>query len=231
MVENKIRTEVMHRLLDMVTDNKRELIEQLSALRTKHITVVLENIYQSHNASAVVRSCDCFGIQDVHVIADKKKYEVNREVAMGAGKWVTTHHYKDQNTASCLTELKKEGYRIIATSPYATKTLNDIEIDQPMALVFGTEKDGLSREAMNMADDTIKIPMYGFTESFNISVSAALILNTLRERLMKSSIPWQLSETELTELKIEWCRNILYKGQDVYKQVVQDVDTAYFKKI
>lgn len=215
----------MTRMLHMVSDNKRELIEKLAGLRTKHIAVVLENIYQSHNASAVVRSCDCFGVQDVHVIADKKKYEVNREVAMGAGKWVTTHHYKNQNTESCLNQLKKEGYRIIATSPYADKTLKTLDLSQPVALVFGTEKDGLSQQAIDLADETIRIPMYGFTESFNISVSAALSLNTLRDRLMDSDIAWQLTDEELIDLKTEWCRNILYRGEDVYEEVLKNVLT------
>jgi tRNA (guanosine-2'-O-)-methyltransferase len=218
------RREIMNRMLNMVTDNKVELIEKLADLRTKHITVVLENIYQSHNASAVIRSSDCFGIQDVHVIADKKKYEVNREVAMGAGKWVTTHHYPNQNTATCLKQLKEKGYKIVATSPYATTSLSDLDIHQPVAMVFGTEKDGLSDDAIALADESVRIPMYGFTESFNISVSAALTLNTLREKIMKSDINWKLTEDELIELKIEWCRNILYKGKEVYKQVVQDVN-------
>lgn len=223
-MDNKaIRREIMNRMLNMVTDNKVELIEKLADLRTKHITVVLENIYQSHNASAVIRSSDCFGIQDVHVIADKKKYEVNREVAMGAGKWVTTHHYPNQNTATCLNQLKEKGYKIVATSPYATTSLSDLDIHQPVAMVFGTEKDGLSDDAIALADESVRIPMYGFTESFNISVSAALTLNTLREKLMSSDINWKLSEEELVELKIEWCKNILYKGKDVYKQVAQDV--------
>ena len=222
-----VRKEVMERMLNMITENKQDLIHELAALRTKHITVVLENIYQSHNASAVIRSCDCFGVQDVHVIADKKKYEVNREVAMGAGKWVTTHHYPNQNTKACLEKLKLAGYKVIATSPHATQKLSELTIDCPIAMVFGTEKDGLSNDALEMADEVVSIPMYGFTESFNISVSAALTLNTLREKLMTSNIDWKLTEDDLVELKIDWCKNILYKGKEVYLQVVKDVENTF----
>lgn len=217
------REQVLERLLYMVNDNKRELVGRLAEKRTKFLTVVLENIYQSHNASAVVRTCDCFGVQDVHVIADKKPYKVNREVAMGAGKWITTHHYPQKNTTGCLSELKAQGYRIVATSPYGTKTLADLPVDQPLAFVFGTEREGLSQEAVDFADELITIPMYGFTESFNISVSAALILNTMRERIMREDVPWQLTPEQLTELKIEWCINILNRGEEVYQKVLGDV--------
>lgn len=218
-----IRQHVLDRLLYMINDNKREHIERLAEKRTKHLTVVLENIYQSHNASAVVRTCDCFGVQDVHVIADKKAYKVNREVAMGAGKWVTTHHYPQKNTAGCLEELRAKGYTIVATSPYGKKTLRELPIDKPLAFVFGTEREGLSQEAIDYADEVITIPMYGFTESFNISVSAALILNTMRERIMNESIHWKLSPAQLVELKIEWCINILNRGEEVYHKVLNDV--------
>ncbi len=225
MKKTEVRKEVLERMLNMISENKKELVNELASLRTRHITVVLENIYQSHNASAVIRSCDCFGVQDVHVIADQKKYEVNREVAMGAGNWITTHHYPNQNTKSCLEILKKSGYKIVATSPHATQTLAELNINKPVAMVFGTEKDGLSQDAIDMADETVRIPMYGFTESFNISVSAALTLNTLREKIMNSDIDWKLTEEELVELKIEWCKNILYKGKSVYSQVVKDVES------
>jgi tRNA (guanosine-2'-O-)-methyltransferase len=215
---------ILERLLDMVSDNKRELIHQISAQRTRHITVVVENIYQSHNASAVVRSCDCFGIQDVHVISTYNPYKVNREVAMGSGKWVDTHNYTGKNTTDCLLELKSKGYRIVATMPHHhDQKINELDVSQPIALVFGTEEHGLSDEAIALADDFVRIPMYGFAESFNISVSAALSLQVLREKLMNSDIAWQLSDKELTQLKIEWCKTVIREGEKVYLKVVEDI--------
>lgn len=191
------------------------MFDRIAADRTKHLTVVLENIYQEHNASAVIRSCDCFGIQELHVIEKDNQYKIQRDIALGAGRWVDMYNYNQGNsvTQDCLLKLKSRGYKIIATTPHErAKTIYNLDLNQPMALVFGTERRGISDEVKELADDFVSIPMYGFTESFNISVSVAIILNTLRQRLEQTELAWRLSPDEQLALKIKWCRKILQGG-------------------
>jgi tRNA (guanosine-2'-O-)-methyltransferase len=198
------------------------MFDRIAAERTNFLTVSLENVYQEHNASAVLRSCDCFGIQQLHVIEKDNQYKVQRDIALGAGRWVDMFNY-DQGgnpTMDCINNLRLKGYRIVATSPHANeKTINDIDISQPMALIFGTERRGISDEVKAAADEFVSIPMYGFTESFNISVSVAITLNVLRQRLEKSSVDWKLTQEEQISLKLKWCRKILRGGQELEDEI------------
>lgn len=207
-------------LSQYISDNKRELFESRIPYRTRHITVALENIFQPHNASAVLRTCDCFGVQDVHIIENSNEYNVNPDVALGASKWLDLHRYSEQenNTVHCINTLKEKGYKVIATTPHTNDVLiDDLPLDQPIALMFGTEKDGLTDLAMEHADGFTKIPMYGFTESFNISVSAAIVLHHLTEKLRKSDIAWQLSEEAQTQIQLDWVRQVV-KRSDLYEE-------------
>jgi tRNA (guanosine-2'-O-)-methyltransferase len=218
-----VKREIYERLFDMLAPSKQQLVEQNASLRTRHLTVVIENLYQSHNTSAVVRTADCFGIQDVFVIA-KSVYKLNGDVAMGASKWITEHRFANENTKTCIAEVKARGYKVVATSPHAAKSIFDLDIDQSICLMFGSEKKGLSQQALELAEEHVSIPMYGFTESFNISVSAALCLQVLRQKLENSSIQWKLSEQEQIDLKIEWCRRILDRGDLVYEEVRKRIE-------
>jgi tRNA (guanosine-2'-O-)-methyltransferase len=195
--------------------------------RTRHITIVLEDIYQPHNTSAVLRSCDCFGIQDVHIIENKNEYAVNPDVALGSSNWLTLHNYNEaeNNTLKCIDNLRTKGYSIIASTPHLNNFyLEELDITKKSAILFGTEKDGLSEIALQQADKFVKIPMYGFTESFNISVSAALTLCSLSEKLRHSKINWQLSEDEIIDLKIEWALTSIKKSELLEKQFFQQLD-------
>lgn len=215
-MDYKLKSRLYEHLLQFISDNKKSLIENNILNRTKHITVVLENIFQSHNASAVLRTCDCFGIQDIHIIENNNKYRINPDVALGASKWTNLVKYKqnENNTKECLLSLKKQGYKIIATSPHENDyNINDLPIDNKLALVFGTELMGLSKIALDMADEYVKIPMYGFTESYNISVSAAICLYQLSENLRNSNINWKLTDEESLDYKIGWLRNIIKKSE------------------
>lgn len=214
-----MKKEVLEEFYKIITPNKQEMFDRIAAQRTKHITVVLENVFQEHNASAVLRSCDCFGIQELHVIEKDNQYKVQRDIALGAGRWVDMYNFDkgSEVTKDCLSKLKSKGYKIVATSPHTEKTINDIDLSQPMAFVFGTERRGISDEVIELSDELVKIPMYGFTESFNISVSVALVLNTIRTRLEESNLNWKLSEEELVDLKIKWCKKILNGGEALEK--------------
>lgn len=193
-----------------ITESRFELFEKNIRERTRYLTVVLEDIYQPHNASAVLRTCDCFGIQDVHIIENQNKYTVNPDVALGASKWLSLKKYNqlENNTYDTIKKLKAQDYRIVATSPHAKDVSPDtINMEQgKIALMFGSELPGLSRIALDNADEFLKIPMYGFTESFNISVSAAIILNRLTERLRKSDIAYRLSQPEQEEILLDWLK-------------------------
>jgi tRNA (guanosine-2'-O-)-methyltransferase len=217
--ENKF---VLKEFYEIITSNKISLFDRIAAERTRYLTIALENIYQEHNASAVLRTCDCFGIQDLQVIEKDNEYQIQRDIAMGSGRWVDIHNFSDElgPTETCISDLKKQGYQIVATSPHADAyDVHDIPINKPLAFFFGTEKDGLSEEMMNAADLHVRIPMYGFTESFNISVSVAILLQTIRQRLEMSEYNWKLTEDEQIALKIQWCEKIVSGGEAVGKEL------------
>ena len=215
-------------LFEFVSENKQQKFASIIQNRSKHITVVLEDIFQSHNASAVLRSCDLFGVQDVHIIENQNKYHVNPDVALGSSKWLNLQYYSksENNTIDCFNQLRSQGYKIVATTPHKDDCLlEELPLDQKVALVFGTELHGLSDEAMQNADAFVKIPMYGFTESFNISVSAAIILFYLTEKMRKMEISWSLSETEKLTTMIEWAKQVIHKSD----LIVEDFDKKYNK--
>jgi tRNA (guanosine-2'-O-)-methyltransferase len=194
-------------LESFLTTRRKELFKKVIAKRTNHFTVATQDVYQLHNTSAVIRSCDVFGVQNVHVVEEVNVKKIDREIAMGAQKWVDINRYA--STQSCVKSLRKNGYRIIATSPHEGTLLQDFDISQPAALFFGTETKGLSQEVLEEADEFLQIPMVGFTESLNISVSAAIILQSLSSRLRNSDINWQLSQEEQVMKQIDWARKNL----------------------
>ncbi len=233
-LQNKL--ELIEFLSSQLTDTRLQKIKDNARLRTKYLTVVLEDVFQSHNMSAAVRSCEGFGIQQVHVIEDRNRYVVNQKVVKGAADWVniikhanysSNHSSHDansgennnsninkenfENTRSCFEKLRADGYRIVATTPHEKdKLIYDLDLEPgKIALVFGTEETGLSKYAMENADEYVKIPMYGFTESFNISVSVAICLYELTKRLRASDINYKLSESEIIDLQLEWLRKSL----------------------
>lgn len=193
-------------LENILTDNRKERFQKVLENRTKHFTIAVEDIFQLHNTSAVMRSCEVFGIQEMNVIEERYGKSIDKEIAMGAQKWVDINKF--ETVTDCLKTLKGKGYQIIATTPHENDCLlDDFDISKPSALFFGTERDGLSEEILKAADGFLKIPMVGFTESLNISVSAAIIIQNLMERLRKSDINWQLTEEEILEKRMAWTKN------------------------
>ena len=200
-----IDVQLLDYLEDFISEKRKERFLEVLAERTTYITVAIEDIFQMHNASAVIRSCDIFGVQEAHVIEKRFGHTLDKEIAMGAEKWVDVQRYK--NTHDCIQNLKDKGYKIIATTPHANDCLlDDFKVDERIALFFGTEKNGLSEEVLQQADGFLKIPMFGFTESFNISVSAAIILQNLTGKLKETAIEWQLTETEKLEKQFDWTK-------------------------
>lgn len=211
----------MKKLIDhlsqFISPERLETFHKVLEKRTRYITVVLEDIYQSQNASAVLRSCDCLGVQDVHIIENKNKFQLNPDVVLGSAKWLSLskHNSEENNTSAAIAKLRADGYRIVATSPHRNDTdLDDMDLPKgKIALLFGTEMRGLTDNALEQADEYLKIPIVGFTESFNISVSAAIILYQLTQKLRDSEIPWELSEIERDQLLLEWLRITIKKPE------------------
>ena len=189
-----------------LTENRKERFLKVLETRTNHFTVAMEDVFQLHNTSAVMRSCEVFGIQQLNVVEEKFGKRIDKEIAMGAQKWVDVNRF--ESISDCLDAVKAKGYRIIATTPHQDDCLlADFDITEPAALFFGTERDGLSPEVIERADGFLKIPMVGFTESLNISVSAAIIIQDLTERLRKTDLNWRLTEAEILEKRLDWARN------------------------
>ncbi len=217
---NNDKRELIHFLTNYVTDARLSKMNDVLSKRTRYLTLVIEDIYQAQNASAVLRSCECFGVQDVHIIENRNTYQVNPDVALGADKWLSIHKYNkaEHNTLDCLNELKSKGYKLIATTPHEDDCLlEELPLDQKTALLFGTELKGLSEEAIGMADGFMKISMSGFTESFNISVSAAICLYHLAPRIRKEVNNWQLTEEEQTDIMLEWLMGSIKNAQALLK--------------
>ncbi len=208
-----------------ITPHKRELIERVLDHRTDRLTLVLEDIYQPHNASATIRTCECYGIQNIHIIENRNRYEVNPDVVMGSVKWVTLHRYRDpavDNTAACVARLREQGYRIVATTPHeGGYTPEDLPLDKPVALLFGTEEQGLTATALAAADATLRIPMFGFTESLNISVSVAVSFSHLVRRLHAERPDWRLDEERRAALRLFWYRRIVKKSAVVAEEFLR----------
>lgn len=204
-------------LCQYITEHKRSVMEKVLAQRTRFMTVVLEDIFKPHNASAVLRTCDCFGIQDVHVIEKVNAYKVNPFVTRGASKWIDLHKYHNKEGSAvkdCFSILKEKGYKIYGTSPLSGSiSIHDLEPDEKIALVFGNEHEGISDEVQRSVDGLVHIPMLGFTESFNISVAASISLYELVKKVGKYNHPdFYLTEEEKQILRMKWFRSVVTRA-------------------
>lgn len=222
-----MKDQLIQFLSGFVTPERFALFNQIISQRTNYLTAVLEDIYQTQNASAVLRSADCFGIQTVHVIENNNIFHVNPNVVQGASNWLTVNRYNTSefNTISALRKLKADGYRIVAASPHKDGVdLENFDLNKgKAAFVFGTERPGLTKQAMQEADEFMKIPMVGFTDSLNISVSAAVTFHYLTYKLRNSStIDWQLTEEEKKDLMLSWLRMTL-KRVDLLEKKFQEL--------
>lgn len=197
--------QILEYLENFISQERKQRFLDVLEVSTKYLTVAIEDVFQLHNTSAVIRSCESFGIQEAHVMEGRHGKRLDKDIAMGAQQWVDLRRYR--RTTDCIDTLKKQGYRIIATTPHDDSCLlNDFEIKGKTALFFGTEREGLSEQVMDSSDGFLKIPMVGFTESLNISVSAAILLQTLATKLRKTDLPWPLTETEKLEKRLDWTK-------------------------
>ena len=199
-----------------LTESRKEKFFKVLSQRTKHFTVATEDVFQLHNTSAVIRSCDVFGIQEVNIIEERNSKRIDREIAMGAQKWVDLNRYG--SVKDCMADLKLNGYQIVATTPHTNECeLHDFDVTKKSCFFFGRETEGLSEDVLNAADCFLKIPMVGFTESLNISVSAAIILEHVTTKLRKTNVNWQLTEEEMFEKRLDWIKKTIRS----YDEIVQ----------
>lgn len=210
-----------------ISEHKKNFIEKVLDQRTRHLTVVLEDIYQSQNASAVVRTCECLGLQDLHIIENTSKYEVNRRVLKGSYKWVDVirHRGKDQdNTLACFEKLRQSGYLIAVTDPDPDGTpIYDLPVNNKIAIVMGNELRGASSCAVKHADVKVHIPMFGFTESLNISVSAAICVSSLLNRIKNSEVNWELSSGEKNDIRLRWLRKMIRNVEILEREFLKTI--------
>ena len=215
-------------LSQFVSDHKKNFVEKVLAHRTRYVTVVLENIFQSQNASAVIRTCECMGLQNLHVIENTAKYQLNVRVLKGSDKWINIERYRDKNvnnTEACFSRLRQEGYRIMLADPSEDGIpIGDIDVTAgKIAIVFGNELRGVSDYALENCDHKIRIPMYGFTESLNVSVSAAICLNTILPKLRTSGLPIGLSDKEKRIISLNWYKKIVKRSDIVEREFLRTI--------
>jgi len=225
-MDNLLKKELISYLSSFVTEERVELFQTKIKERSRHLTVVLEDVFQSRNISAAMRSADCFGLQDIHIIENKNKFISDKTVSLGAGEWLSIfHHNKEKNnTKLCIENLKKQGYQIIATTPHNSDiTLDEVDIENnKIAILLGTELTGLSQHALDLADKKMKIEMHGFTESLNISASAAICCQNLSNKMRKSDINWKIDKSEEDEIILNWLRNTIKASAEIEQRFFEN---------
>lgn len=224
-METLLKKELSEYLLGFISEKRRQRFDEVLSRRTSHLRIVLENVFQAHNASAVLRSCEAFGIQHVHFIENRNPLRISDEVAMGSSQWLSVHRHNDHsnNSAEAIKHLRGLGYRIVATTPHKNDvTIEQLPVDKKLALVFGTEIDGISNEVMDQADEFVKIPMQGFTESFNVSVCAALCMYELSTRIRTQVPDHTLSEEEKCDVLFNWLKNSVEYSEQLIARYLQE---------
>lgn len=215
-------------LLEQVAPTRREKMLQNVTQRTRQLTIVLEDIYYDQNVSAALRSIECCGLQDVHLIEKRHKIALQQNITKGACQWLSVHRYREpeaNNTATCFEALRAEGYCIVATSPQTQDAqgcphyqLPSLPLDRKLAIVFGTEETGLSEYALENADYTMTVPMHGFTGSFNIAATVAVVTYDVTQRLRALGDGVSISEQEQAVVMLLWLRRMI-RGYESFEKL------------
>jgi tRNA (guanosine-2'-O-)-methyltransferase len=204
----QITEDLVHYLESYLTAHRKSRFTQVLSERTKYISVAVEDVYHLHNTSAVMRSCDVFGVQELHAIEEINQKRIDREIALGAQKWVDIQRHT--STKDFIHKMRNQGYTIVATTPHKPSIeMNDFNITQPTIFCFGRETEGISDTLLETADIKMNIPMIGFTESLNVSVSAAIILQHFSNQLRNSDLPWSLTAEEKLVKRFDWCKKTI----------------------
>lgn len=212
-----IDIQLLQYLESYLTENRLNRFNEVLSQRTKHFAVATEDVYHLHNTSAVMRSCEVFGIQELSIIEEQSVKTIDREIALGAQKWVDLNRY--DTALDCIKDMKAKGYQIVATTPHTNDgLLEDFDVTKKSCFFFGRETGGLTQEVLDNADCFLKIPMVGFTESLNVSVSAAIILQSVTQRLRETNIKWQLTEEEKNTKKLDWIKKTIHSYDKILER-------------
>ncbi|MEG2078370.1 RNA methyltransferase [Chryseobacterium sp.] len=208
-------------LKQFLTEERLRKIEHFAPESSDFVLPVLEDVYQFRNAAAIVRSVEACGFHKVVALQEENNFEPNLKVTKGADTWVEVE--KLPRNMESFQKIKDKGYKIVVVSlENNAKMLPEYEITEPIALVFGTEMEGVSQEILDFADETLAIPMYGFTRSFNVSVAASICMYELKQKLMKSTIDYKLNEEKLLKMKIRWAVNSIKSGKQILAKYLRE---------
>ena len=190
-------------LSPFVTPERQRRIDEVLASKTRELVLVLEDIYDEQNASAVLRTAESFGVLEVHAVERTCSFIVDRQIALGSQKWIEL--YKHKSTDQPYTALAERGYAIYASSIRGDAIdIDAVPIDRPLVLVFGNEHEGLSIEAQEAASGRFRVPMRGFVESLNVSVATAISMYDVLARMRKSGRRLELDPLDRLRLRAAW---------------------------
>lgn len=187
------------------TENREQKILRVAASRQFDFNIILENIHDPHNVSAIFRSCDAVGIPEVSLVYSTEKFpRIGKKSSASAFKWVKSKKYK--TISECYNYMHERGFKIYASSiTEKSKSLYDLDLSENTAIVLGNEHRGVSPEAQKMADENFMIPMHGMVQSLNVSVAAAVILyEAMRQRQIKALYPFKKNIIAEKDLIEEW---------------------------
>jgi tRNA (guanosine-2'-O-)-methyltransferase len=222
-----IKEKLWEYLCSYLTENKKTKIEQISANRSNYLTIALEDINEPKDASAVIRTCECFGIQEINIIENQNRYKINPDVTMGSSKWTNINHFKkseQNNSKICLQNLRVKGYKIVGMVNNEIGTpIEKIPLDKKYAFVFADEGKDLSEYVVDNSDFTARVSTYGFTGSFNLSAYVAVVIHNFTTRLNQSQIGWKLNNEEILDLKIKWVKKVLKSSELLEKKFLESL--------
>lgn len=221
-----LEPEFVLRILDpFVSDERRQRFDEVIAGRTKTVVAVVEGAVNMGNVSAVMRTAEGLGYQELHLVTGTTRFKNSRRTSTGAEKWLDVYHW--QSPTDCASALKRNGYSIVAAHLDATaKSIDRFDFTKRTALVFGNERDGISSEMLSLADERCILPMAGFAQSYNISVAAAIALyHSYTDRVRRLGRHGDLSHTEALRLRAAYYINSVRRGEDILRQAVQRQDT------
>lgn len=201
-----------------INARRRARIDEVVAGRTRTFTLVLEELGDPHNVAAILRSCEAFGVQDVHIVEHARHgFRINPKISQGCDKWLDLHFHK--SVAACFAALKADGFTVcVSDIAPGTEPLHALPLEGKLALVLGNEQDGVSLEACRLADRRFMIPMLGFSQSFNVSVTAAICLALMRERRREKGAAGALPAEEMESLRRRFYELAVKQGDRIYPE-------------
>lgn len=220
----KLNDALIEHLSSLLNPNRKETLDKAISLRTKHICLVLENIRHTQNSSAIIRTAEIMGVQDVHVVRQNYQNDLRRDITKGAEKWMEVRLYdgEERNIELCFNYLKKKKYKIAVTClDDDSKSIEEIPLIEPLAIVMGEEVSGVSDFAKANADYKIKLPMYGLTESFNIAIAGSLVMHQILTRLRSTDVNYLLNPQQKTELTLDWYKKAIRGGHEIASRFIE----------